>query len=311
MDGMIRPETAAVPGACCINTYRQAGDRIMISSWMLDDLILRALAEDVGGGDITTEAVVPEEATATAVIHSKASGILAGWPAAERVFSLLDPQVSFERRLSDGSHLEPGSVIALVQGRGRCLLTGERLALNLLQHLSGVATATGKLVALLQGTRARLVDTRKTTPGLRLLEKYAVRVGGGFNHRIGLYDGILIKDNHIRMAGGIAEAVRRLRQSSPHTLKVEVEVESLEQLEEALEARADIIMLDNMSPELMRQAVRLTGGRALLEASGNIAEHNIRVVAETGVDLISAGAITHSAPALDISMDIGEIKLRS
>ena len=187
-------------------------------------------------------------------------------------------------------------------------MTGERTALNFLRHLSGVATATRHLAGLIDGTGGRLVDTRKTTPGLRVLEKYAVRVGGGHNHRTGLFDGILIKDNHIKLAGGITAAVGRAREAAPQTIRVEVEVESLGQLEEALQAGADLILLDNMPDNLLREAVRLAGGRALLEASGNINAANIRAVAETGVDLISVGAITHSAPVLDISMDVGEIK---
>ena len=243
-----------------------------------------------------------------AVIYSKEAGVLAGLPVAERVFQILDPGGVFEGLLPEGSDLAPGSIIARLRGSGQALLTGERTALNFLRHLSGIAAATRRLVEMIAGTGARLVDTRKTTPGLRVLEKYAVRAGGGHNHRTGLFDGILIKDNHIKLAGNIAEAVRRSREASPHTIRVEVEVESLAQLEEALNAGADLILLDNMPSDQMREAVRLARGRALLEASGNIDATNIRVVAETGVDLISVGAITHSAPALDISMDIGEIK---
>lgn len=271
-------------------------------------MVHRALAEDVGRGDLTTDALVPEDARTEAVIHSKAEGILAGMPVALRVFQMLDPEVEVEEVLSDGSELSPGAVIARVKGFGRALLTGERVALNFLQRLSGIATATGRLVKMLEGTKARLVDTRKTTPGLRFLEKYAVRAGGGCNHRFGLDDGVLIKDNHIKIAGGIAEAVRRARSAVPHTVRIEVEVENLDQLEDALDAGADIIMLDNMPLHLMREAVRATAGRVLLEASGGISAAAIREVAETGVDLISVGAVTHSAPALDISMDIGEIK---
>jgi nicotinate-nucleotide pyrophosphorylase (carboxylating) len=192
----------------------------------------------------------------------------------------------------------------MVRGSGRALLSGERTALNFLRHLSGIATATRRLTELLDGTGARLVDTRKTTPGLRALEKYAVRAGGGHNHRTGLFDGILIKDNHIKLAGGIAAAVRRAREAAPHTIRIEVEVENLAQLDEALEAGVELVLLDNMPTEMMREAVKQAGGRMLLEASGNIDEARIRAVAETGVDLISVGAITHSAPALDISMDI-------
>ena len=229
-------------------------------------------------------------------------------PAAARTFQLLDPDVEIRQELTDGSELVPGSVIARINGSGRALLTGERVALNLLQRLSGIATAAAGLAKMLEGTRARLVDTRKTTPGLRILEKYAVRTGGGYNHRLGLDDGVLIKDNHIKVAGGITEAVRRARAAVPHTVKIEVEVESIGQLHEALDAGADIIMLDNMPPALMRDAVKISAGRVLLEASGGIAGDAVREVAETGVDLISVGAITHSVMALDISMDIGEMK---
>ncbi len=280
----------------------------MLPVWIIEEAVLRALVEDVGSGDLTTEALIDDGATVVAVIHSKEAGVLAGLPVAERVFQILDPGMVFEGLLQDGSDLAPGSKIARVRGAGRALLTGERTALNFLRHLSGVATATRHLTGLIDGTGGRLVDTRKTTPGLRVLEKYAVRVGGGHNHRTGLFDGILIKDNHIKLAGGITAAVGRAREAAPHTIRVEVEVESLGQLEEALQAGADLILLDNMPDNLLREAVRLAGGRALLEASGNINAANIRVVAETGVDLISVGAITHSAPVLDISMDVGEIK---
>jgi nicotinate-nucleotide pyrophosphorylase (carboxylating) len=277
-----------------------------IPVWIIEEAVLRALAEDVGSGDLTTGAVVDEGTTAAAVISSKEAGVLAGLPVAERTFQILDPGIVFEALLLDGSHMEPGSAIARVRGSGQALLTGERTALNFLRHLSGIATAVWRLTDLIAGTGARLVDTRKTTPGLRVLEKYAVRAGGGHNHRSGLFDGILIKDNHIRLAGGIAAAVSRAREASPHTIRIEVEVENLAQLQEALDAHADLVLLDNMPSELMREAVRLSGGRALLEASGNINAANIRSVAETGVDLISVGAVTHSAPALDVSMDIEE-----
>lgn len=280
----------------------------MLPLWYIDEAVRRALAEDVGKGDLTTNALVPENARAQGVIYSKAHGILAGMSAAERTFQYLDPMIEIQWELVDGSELAPGSVIAQVKGKGRALLTGERVALNFLQRLSGIATATGELLKTLEGTKAQLIDTRKTTPGLRLLEKYAVRAGGGYNHRLGLDDGVLIKDNHIKVAGGIAEAIRRAKARVPHTIKVEVEVESLGQLKEALDAGADIIMLDNMSFDVMREAVRITAGRVPLEASGGISRETIRKVAKTGVDLISVGAVTHSVKALDISMDIGEMK---
>ncbi|HHV34194.1 MAG TPA: carboxylating nicotinate-nucleotide diphosphorylase [Syntrophomonadaceae bacterium] len=280
----------------------------MLPSWYIDQAVRRALAEDVGKGDLTTNALVPENLRAEGLIYSKAHGILAGMPAAKRTFRCLDPGVKFEQEMADGSELAPGSVVAQVKGQGRALLTGERVALNFLQRLSGIATATRELLQRVEGTKAQLVDTRKTTPGLRLLEKYAVRAGGGYNHRLGLDDGVLIKDNHIKVAGGITEAIRRARAVTPHTIKIEVEVESLDQLKEALDAGADIIMLDNMSFDMMRDAVNIAAGRVPLEASGGISGETISKVAETGVDLISVGAVTHSAKALDISMDIGEMK---
>lgn len=280
----------------------------MLPVWMIEDVIRRGFAEDIGTGDLTTESLVPADAGTDAVIYSKATGILAGVQVAAGVFQMLDHNVQVELICTDSSILVPGSIIARLQGPARAVLTGERLALNLLQRLSGIATATRQLVEAISGTGARLVDTRKTTPGLRFLEKYAVRVGGGFNHRSGLYDGILIKDNHIKVAGGITEAIRRARSTAPHTVKIEVEVENLHQLEEALDAGADMIMLDNMPPSMLREAVRQTGGRVPLEASGGITAQTIREVAETGVDLISVGALTNSVMALDISMDIGEIK---
>jgi nicotinate-nucleotide pyrophosphorylase len=295
-----------------IQTVRGLGYRFevgkMLPSWYIDEAVRRALAEDVGKGDLTTNALVPENLRAEGLIYSKAHGILAGMPAAKRTFRCLDPEVRFEQEMADGSELAPGSVIAQIKGQGRALLTGERVALNFLQRLSGVATATRELLKIVEGTKAQLVDTRKTTPGLRLLEKYAVRAGGGYNHRLGLDDGVLIKDNHIKVAGGITEAIRRARAVTPHTIKIEVEVESIDQLNEALEAGAEIIMLDNMSFDMMREAVNITAGRVPLEASGGISGDTIRKVAETGVDLISVGAVTHSATALDISMDIGEMK---
>lgn len=280
----------------------------MLPRWVVDEVVRRALVEDIGAGDLTTTFLVSPEARAQAVIRSKSAGVLAGLLVAVHVFRVLDPEVTVEEQLPEGSRLASGMVIARVKGPTRAVLTGERVALNFLQRLSGIATATRQLVDLVSGTQARLVDTRKTTPGLRVLEKYAVRVGGGYNHRIGLYDGILIKDNHIKAAGGILEAVGRARAAASHMVKIEVEVESLEQLDEALAAGADLIMLDNMSLHLLREAVRRSGGRVPLEASGKITAANIRAVAETGVDFVSVGSVTHSAPALDISMDLEEVK---
>lgn len=277
-------------------------------SYQLDELVKSWLDEDVGSGDITTDHIVPEGAAAKAFIHAKEAGVLAGIQVAGRVFSLLSPNIKFRPLLKDGDEMTKDSVIAEVEGDARAILTGERLSLNLLQRLSAIATKTAALAALVAPYPVRLVDTRKTTPGLRALEKYAVTVGGGHNHRLGLYDAALIKDNHIKVAGGVAKAVEAVRAGAPHTVKIEVEVESLDGVEAALSAKADIIMLDNMSLPTMREAVARIAGKAVVEASGGISEESIVGVAATGVDVISVGALTHSVAALDISMDIGAIK---
>ncbi len=266
------------------------------------------LEEDIGSGDITTEAIVAAGAMTKAVIHAKSPGILAGGEAARRVFELLDESVAFRECLTDGAVLTASSVIAEVEGNARAILTGERLALNLLQHLSGIATRTAALAAIAAPYGASVADTRKTTPGLRRLEKYAVRVGGGRNHRLGLYDAMLIKDNHIKVAGGVREAVERARRYASHMTKIEVEVETLAAVKAALAAGADVIMLDNMIPEEMAAAVKLIQHRAIVEASGGIDEQTLAAAAAAGVDIISVGALTHSVKALDISMDIGAIK---
>ena len=274
----------------------------------LDSKIIAWLQEDIGSGDITSLATVPETATAHAIIHAKDTGILAGIEIAQRVFTLLDPTIKFTAQLEDGAALTPASVIATIDGKARTLLSGERLALNLLQHLSGVATRTHKLAAIAAPFGAKLVDTRKTTPGLRLLDKYAVKVGGGANHRLGLYDAILIKDNHIQVAGGIKEALARAHAYASHMTKIEIEVEDIEGVKEALASGADVIMLDNMAPDKMAEAVKIIDHRAIVEASGGIDETTLAAAAQSGVDIISVGALTHSVKALDISMDIGEIK---
>jgi nicotinate-nucleotide pyrophosphorylase (carboxylating) len=264
-----------------------------------------ALAEDLALGDSTTEALVPPDLLGRAALLVKAKGVLAGLPAAERVFQRVDPGLGVASAVADGSRVEPGQVVATVEGSVASILKAERTALNFLQRLSGIATATAQHVDAVAGLPVRIIDTRKTTPGLRLLEKYAVRMGGGHNHRMNLADGILIKDNHLAALGmDLAQAVRLARERAPHTLKIEVEAESLEQVRAALAAGTDIIMLDNMGLEEMRQAVQLIGGRAITEASGGITLENVRAVAETGVDLISIGALTHSAKALDISLDL-------
>lgn len=269
---------------------------------MIDRLIEQALLEDIHTGDITTLAVVPESHHASARLIAKEALVVAGLATAARVFSILDPEIRFKANLDDGDKAVPGTVLATLHGEASQLLMGERVALNLLQRMCGIATLTSSFVEAVAGTTARIVDTRKTTPGLRQLEKYAVRVGGGINHRTGLYDGVLIKENHITAAGGISEAIRRARAYIPHTLKIEIETETLSQVNEALSAGADIIMLDNMSLDDMRSAVVTIGGRAQVEASGGVNLERVRAIAETGVDIISVGALTHSPRAMDISM---------
>lgn len=272
----------------------------------VDRIIENALLEDIHTGDITTQAVVAGTREAKARLLAKEPFVLAGIHVAARVFHLLDPRTVFTPCCQDGDCPGEGDVIAHICGDAAVLLQGERVALNLLQRMSGVATLTRRYRDAVQGTKARVVDTRKTTPGLRHLEKYAVRIGGGWNHRTGLYDGILIKENHIVAAGGITIAVKRARSVAPHTLKIEVETETLEQVAEALDAGADIIMLDNMDLETMRRAVVLAGGKALLEASGGVNLDTVGAIAATGVDIISVGALTHSARAVDISMLLEE-----
>ena len=269
---------------------------------MIDRLIEQALLEDIHTGDITTLAVVPGRRPASARLIAKENLVVAGLSTAARVFWILDPDICFKASLSDGDTATPGTLLATVHGEAAQLLMGERVALNLLQRMCGIATLTTSFVEAVAGTKARIVDTRKTTPGLRQLEKYAVRVGGGINHRTGLYDGVLIKENHIAAAGGITEAIRRARAYIPHTLKIEIETETLSQVDEALAAGADIIMLDNMSLDEMRAAVVTIGGLALVEASGGVNLERVRAIAETGVDIISVGALTHSPRAMDISM---------
>ena len=270
----------------------------------IDELLHRALAEDIGAGDVTTQALVPAHQLGVAGARAKQAGVLAGSAIAARVFSLLDGAVDASLLLSDGELLTPGTTFLQVEGSLQAILTGERVALNILRHLSGIATLTRAFVQAVEGTNARIIDTRKTTPGLRLFEKYAVRVGGGHNHRIGLFDGVLIKDNHIAACGSVTAAVERARTSVHHLLKIQIEAESLEQVAEALEAGADGILLDDMSPETMATAVEMAQGRAFTEASGGITLESVRDAARTGVDLISVGMLTHSAAALDISLDI-------
>jgi nicotinate-nucleotide pyrophosphorylase (carboxylating) len=270
------------------------------------------LEEDVGNGDITSLTTIPEEQQSIAIIHVKEMGILAGLPIAEAVFGIVDPSLRFTAKVQEGSIVDKGTILAEVQGKTRSILLGERLALNLMQRLSGIATKTHQYVEALQGFKVRLVDTRKTTPGHRLLEKYAVRVGGGYNHRFGLYDAVMIKDNHIKAAGGVAIAIEAARNSIPHTMKIEVEVENFLQLQEALSAGPDIIMLDNMHPLDMRKAVDIIKNKTphiLVEASGTVTLETIQAIAASGVDVISVGRLTYSVQALDISLDLNEQKV--
>ncbi|MEA1872159.1 MAG: carboxylating nicotinate-nucleotide diphosphorylase [Chloroflexota bacterium] len=278
------------------------------SKSQIEEISDRALAEDLGKGDVTTEVLIPSDQQGTGFIVAKKEGILAGTEVANRVFHRVDPELKVEILLEDGVRVKPGSRVAKVSGSIASILKAERVALNFLQRLSGIASETNRYVARVEGLPIRIMDTRKTTPGLRSLEKYAVRVGGGENHRMNLGDGILIKDNHLvalRSRGlNIKEIVARARQNAPQRLPVEVEVRTVSEALEAVEAGADIVMLDNMNLEDMRKVVKSTHGRALIEASGGITLDNVRAVAETGVDFISIGALTHSARALDISLEV-------
>jgi nicotinate-nucleotide pyrophosphorylase (carboxylating) len=272
---------------------------------LIEEAVRRALAEDLGrAGDITSAATIPADARAEAVIAARQKGVIAGLPLAAEAFRQMDPATDFHTALADGSRVEPGDVVARLAGNARAILSAERVALNFLGHLSGIATLTSRYADAIAHTRARITCTRKTTPGLRALEKYAVRCGGGSNHRFGLDDAILIKDNHVAVSGGVAEAVHRAQAFAGHLVKVEVEVDTLDQLKEALSAGAEVILLDNMPPATLRQAVEITAGAAVLEASGGITLDTVVAVAETGVDFISSGAITHSAPVLDLGLDV-------
>jgi nicotinate-nucleotide pyrophosphorylase (carboxylating) len=271
---------------------------------LIEPIVRHALEEDFGrAGDITSELTIEPGARATAKLAARKAGTIAGLIAAETAFRLVDPALKFAYEIPDGSTVAAGTTLAVIEGSARAVLSGERVALNFSGHLSGVATATHALVEAVKGTKARIVCTRKTTPGLRVLEKYAVRCGGGLNHRFGLDDAVLIKDNHIVAAGGIRAAVERVRAGIAHMTKVELEVDTLEQLEEALALGVDTILLDNMTTDTLRKAVAMTKGRAALEASGNVALSTVCAIAETGVDYISSGAITHSAPSLDLGLD--------
>jgi len=269
-------------------------------------IVSRALAEDVGPGDVTTEATVASGAQCRAEIVAREGGVIAGLEVARATFAALDREVAFEALVAEGAQVEAGAAVARLTGPARAVLAGERTALNFLQRMSGIASLTRRYVDAVQGTKARICDTRKTAPGLRALDKYAVRAGGGHNHRFGLFDGVLIKDNHIRAAGGIESAVRLARSSAHHVLRVEVEAQTRSEVEEALSAGADVIMLDNMSPDEVARAVGFIAGRCEVEVSGGVTLETVRALAECGVDYISIGALTHSAPALDLALEFGD-----
>lgn len=278
-----------------------------ISESGLRRLVDRALEEDVGRGDITSDLLIPAHTVSRALLRSRTDGVVAGLDVAAAVFAAVDARLDFSALIADGSAVAPGEEIGIVSGPARSVLRGERVALNFLQRLSGIATLTSRYVKAVRGTKARVVDTRKTTPGLRSLEKYAVRAGGGFNHRRDLSDTMMIKDNHLTVIEAlglsVSGAIRQARQALPHTSKIEIEVDRFDQISEALEAGADIILLDNMSAEDLIKAVSLINGRAITEASGGVTLATISEIAKTGVDVISVGALTHSAPALDIGLD--------
>lgn len=271
---------------------------------LIDKIIEQALLEDIGTGDITTESIIPSNLKAKGIIKTSEGGVVAGLDIVFLVFVKLDSEICFQPKIKDGNKILTGEILGEITGPARTILKGERVALNFLQRMSGIATITSKFCQQVKDFPVRIFDTRKTTPGLRILEKYAVRMGGGHNHRFGLYDAVLIKDNHIAVAGGIKSAVNSVRKQISHTVKIEVEVENLSQFQEALKVQVNIIMLDNMDLETMKEAVKLVKGKALIEASGGITLEKVKEIAQTGVDLISVGALTHSVKALDISMEI-------
>lgn len=270
----------------------------------IDEIIKRALEEDIGSGDLTSSALIVEDAQAKAVILAKQEGVIAGLPVAERVFKRLDEKLRWEAKKQEGERVSSGQLVAELEGDLQAILMGERTALNFLQRMSGIATLTARFVEAVRSFPVKILDTRKTVPGLRILDKYAVKVGGGFNHRLGLYDGVLIKENHIKAAGGITKAVSQARRSVPPAVKIEIEAGSLKEVEEALHSGADIIMLDNMSIKEIEKAVRFIDRRALVEVSGGVTLENVREIAATGADFISVGALTHSVKALDLSLEV-------
>lgn len=272
---------------------------------VIEPLVRAALVEDLGlAGDITSAAVIPADHRSSLIMVARQPGVIAGLDAAELAFQLVEAAITMTRHMEDGSRVEPGDTIATITGPSRGLLTGERTALNFLGHLSGIATVTASLVEAVSGTKASIACTRKTTPGLRALEKYAVRAGGGMNHRFALHDAVLIKDNHVAIAGGVAAAIARARAGVGHMVKIEVEVDTLEQLREAMEQGVDAVLLDNMTPTQLREAVANVNGRAITEASGRVTPATVAAIAASGVDLVSVGWCTHSAPTLDIGLDV-------
>jgi len=270
----------------------------------IEKLIDLSIKEDIAQGDITTNNIIPENSTAIAQIVSKTYGVIAGMPLAEIIFKKLDKNISFKQLFADGENVEPKNVLAEISGSYRAILSGERLALNFLQRMSGIATETQKYVKAIENYKTKILDTRKTIPGFRILDKYAVKTGGGTNHRFGLYDMVMIKDNHIKVAGSITNAVKQIKKNIKQNIKIEVETTNLEEVKEALKANADIIMLDNMSIDIMKQAVKIINHKSLSEASGNMSLDKVKEVAATGVDFISVGALTHSVKAMDISLNI-------
>jgi nicotinate-nucleotide pyrophosphorylase (carboxylating) len=275
----------------------------MLPQYLVREAVQRALAEDIGQGDITTDALIEGGAQASARLMAREAGIVAGLDLAEAAFRGVEPGIAFERLIADGQPVQAGDVIARISGSARALLSAERVALNFMTHMSGIASLTGRYVAAIAGSGARIVDTRKTLPGLRVFEKYAVRMGGGVNHRFALDDAAMIKDNHIVAAGGIGPAIRQVRAAIGHMVKICCEVDRIDQIEEALAAGVDVLLLDNMRPETLAEAVRLIAGRATAEASGKVSLDTVAAIAASGVDVISVGRLTHSAPALDIALD--------
>lgn len=275
-----------------------------LTTFQIRPLVETALREDIRSGDITTDALIPADAKAAAQMRMREDGVLAGIELARQAFLLLDPNARFSQERADGEHLAAGETVLQIEGAARAVLTAERVALNFVQRMSGIATLTRQFVRETEGTKAKIADTRKTTPGLRVLEKYAVRCGGGSNHRFALDDLVLIKDNHIALCGGIVPAVERARRNIGHAVKIEVECDTLQQVREAVQTRADILLLDNMNAEKLREAVEIVAGRALCEASGGVNLETVRGIAQSGVDIISVGALTHGARSLDIGLDI-------